>query len=146
MQNQSKFPAKCWLILTYAILGTAFIWSANQPPTTIATSVFIGCLLLSWIPAYTYAHRQDIVQNKVYWISQSVALVVAILAYAILAWRNSIEHEQNVSEARDGGTVFMVICAIFSYITAGRVTSARLTKIYSKIENYVEKKLAEPNQ
>jgi hypothetical protein len=81
----SKIPAPAWLVMSYALLGGLLYWSGIQEPAQLSASVFFVCLLSSWIPAYVYANRKDMAHNKVFWISQSAAMVVALIVLCVIA-------------------------------------------------------------
>ena len=79
--QSANIPAWVWLVVSYAILASALFWMATHEASRITTILVIAGLLGCWIPAYVYANRRDIVQNKVFWISQSIAMTAGLIVF-----------------------------------------------------------------
>jgi len=136
-----RIPGQMWLAIAYAVLGSAFFWAANQPPKRLSGSVFTICLLLSWVPAYVYANRDDIVRNKSFWISQGGALLAGLVAYAFFYWKMSGEHDAKAAEAANEGTTWSVIGAVAAYWSAQRALVSRVGRVSRWVEHFLETRI-----
>jgi hypothetical protein len=50
MKRLVCLPALVWLLLSYVVLASAFLWAGRQTGGWVAGWVFMGCLALCWLP------------------------------------------------------------------------------------------------
>jgi hypothetical protein len=136
-----NIPGKVWLLISYGFLACMLFWSANQPPGKLSGGVFFASLLLSWVPAYVYANRDDIRRNKVFWISQTLALLAGVLVFAVLHWNFQTDHDARAAEAAHDGTFWSIAGAAAGYWSASRALTARASRVSQWVENFLEKRL-----
>lgn len=144
MNSLQRVPTWFWMLLSYAVLATAFLWAGNQPASTKSTSVFIGCLLVCWIPAFVYVNRKDIRQNRVFWASQAASLFAAAIVFGVITWISMDFQDRNVSDARQDGSPLAVIATIIAYFISNSISASLMKRTHSTVEFYVEKKLSPP--
>lgn len=90
MKRVVHIPSLVWLLMSYAILTSAFLWAGRQTGGSLAGWVFMGCLALSWLPLYVFLNRAEILGEKAFWFSHAAAALVAVGAYAAMAsWMES---------------------------------------------------------
>lgn len=135
-----NIPGKVWLLTSYILLVCLLFWSANQPPGKLSGGVFFASLLLSWVPAYIYANRDDIRRNQVFWISQTLALIAGLLAYALLYWNFQTEQDAKAAEAAHDGTFWSIAGAVSGYWSASLALTARASRVSQWVENFLEKR------
>lgn len=134
----SKIPAPAWLVVSYALIGGLLYWSGNHEPTQLSASVFFMCLLGSWIPAYVYANRRDMVQNKVFWVSQGVALAAAVMVTCLLGpW--IIGDDSTSASVRQTGSWKGIIGGVFAYIAVQAMCQSIVRSSFDVTESTVEK-------
>ena len=122
-----------WLVIVYVILGVTFLWAANQPPGQPATGLFIGCLA-----------GLDIARNKVFWISHSVAGVVALVAWLLVVpWWIQLMDDGLESASKSGGWTGLVVGGVTYFVINGHVQLI-VAKIFSTTETVVDKQLSKP--
>jgi len=136
-----KFPGQAWLLISYVFLALILFWSANQPAGKLSGGVFLISLLLSWVPAYVYANRDDIRRNKVFWISQTLALLAGLLAFALLHWIFETKHDVEQAQAAADGTFWSLGGAIAGYVSASRALTAKAVRVSQWVENFLEQRL-----
>lgn len=134
----SKIPAPAWLVMSYTLLGGLLYWSGNRPPTQFSTSVFSVCLFGSWIPAYVYANRRDMVQNKVFWVSQGAALAAAVIVTCLLGpW--IIGDDSPAASVRQTGSWKGITGGVFAYIAVQAMCQSIVRRSFDVTESTVEK-------
>lgn len=85
MTGTARFPALAWLLLSYVMLASAFLWAGRQTGGTLAGWVFLGCLALVWLPLYVFLNRAEIFAEKAFWFSHAAAALVVVAACAAMA-------------------------------------------------------------
>lgn len=79
-----RIPALIWVMLSYALLASAFQWSGRQSDVSLAGWVFMGCLGLSWLPLYVFLNRSEILREKAFWFSHASAALIAVIAFVMI--------------------------------------------------------------
>ena len=139
-----RISAVAWLVIVYVILGVTFLWAANQPPGQPATGLFIGCLAGCWLPAFVYSNRLDMARNKVFWISHTVAGVVALVAWLLIVpWWIQLMDDGLESASKSGGWAGLVVAGVIYFVINGHVQLI-VAKIFSTTETVVDKHLSKP--
>ena len=139
-------PAWTWLVLSYALLSYLTYWSATREATGFAAIVFFTCVLGSWIPAYVYANRKDMIRNKVFWISQSAAMAVALVVLCVVSpWM--LEAGDSVIEmGRAPRTWGGITSGIVVYFVMQSFFGNFVRRAYNVTKSKLEKLLAEKDR
>ena len=142
----SIVPAAVWLGISYALLACAIYWSAHHKESGITTAIFFACVFGAWIPAYIYANRKDMALNKVFWISQTAAMAVAIVVLCVVSpWL--LEASDSVIEmGRAPRTWGGIASGIVAYFVMQSFFGNLVRRAYNVTESQVEKLLAERDQ
>lgn len=135
----SRIAGKVWLLCSYLLLTGALLWSAKQPAGKLSGGVFFVSLLLSWVPAYVYANWEDIRRNKVYWISQTMAIISALLTGAVLLWIFQAPDEPAVASPKD--TFWTIAGAAAVYVGVQRFAGTLVCNVFLWVESFCERKL-----
>ncbi|WP_146853775.1 hypothetical protein [Brevifollis gellanilyticus] len=142
MNTLQKVPAWFWMLLSYAALAVPFLWAGNQPASTASTSVFMGCLLVCWIPAFVFVNRRDIQEHRVFWISQAVSLLAAAAVFGIVMAVSMHFQDLNARDARTDGSTPAVVATIIAYLISNNICVSLVTRTRATVEASVEKKLS----
>lgn len=77
MKRVADVPSLAWLLLSYAILTSAFLWAGRQTGGSLAGWVFMGCLALGLLPLYVFLNRAEILGEKAFWFNHAAAALMA---------------------------------------------------------------------
>lgn len=140
MKRVVHIPSLVWLLLSYAILTSAFLWAGCQTVGSLAGWVFMGCLALSWLPLYVFLNRAEILGEKAFWFSHAAAALVAGGAYAAMAsW---VVSEPVVTPKRSDNWQTL-LWGITCYLVAQQSWLSILKGLAQKTQERVEKALSE---
>ena len=124
------------MLISYAVMGTVFFWSANQTTGYLAEITFLSILALSWLPLYVYLNRKDIMSHRSYWFSQGAALLItAIVALLIFSFAPD-------SQSSPGPIALAV--SIVTYILFSNFAGIVLDSLFKFVEKNVEKTMQSP--
>lgn len=101
------------MLVSYAVLGFGFVWSANQTSGNFAGITFMATLALSWLPLYVYLNRQDILNHPDYWLSQGAALLVTAVAALGISFVITDDKPTADSTAFAVGAITYVLSSIY---------------------------------
>lgn len=140
MKRVAHISSLVWLLLSYAILTSAFLWAGRQTGGSLAGWVFMGCLALGWLPLYVFLNRAEILGEKAFWFSHAAAALVVGVAYAAMAsW---VESEPVVTPKRSGSWPTL-LWGIACYLLFQQSWFSILKGLAQKTQERVEKALSE---
>lgn len=134
-------PAIAWLVFSYVLLASLIWWSATRIATGFVTTVFIACLLVSWIPAFVFVNRDDMARNKVFWISQSAAIGAAFLVGGVLMPLMLDAEDSLMTGSRALHNWGGVVVGSLSYLLALNLFGSLVRRVFDITESEVEKAL-----
>lgn len=83
-----SWKARLTLLAAYLLLAALVVWAATAPLTRFTGTLTALLVLGSWVPGYIYANWHDIRSNRVFWISNGLALVVTASLWLTLMPRS----------------------------------------------------------
>ena len=124
------------MLISYAVMGISFFWSANQTSGYLAGITFLSMLALSWLPLYVYLNRQDIMSHRSYWFSQGAALLItAVVALLIVSF---------APDAQSSPGLTALAVSILTYVLFSNFMGVVLNSLFKSVANSVEKKMLPP--
>lgn len=136
-----SWKARLTLLAAYLLLAALVVWAATAPLTRFTGTLTALLVLGSWVPGYIYANWHDIRSNRVFWISNGLALVVTASLWLTLMPRSIELDDALQAEARRQNSWSGIGVAMLGYIGFNLVFRFLANKVFGTLRDGIEKRL-----
>ena len=136
-----SWKARLTLLAAYLLLAALVVWAATAPLTrftgTLTALLVLGC----WVPGYIYANWHDIRSNRVFWISNGLALVVTASLWLTMMPRSIELDDALQAEARRQNSWSGIGVAVLGYVGFNLVFRFLAHHVFGSLRDGIEKRL-----
>lgn len=136
-----SWQARMILVGFYLMLAALLVWAATAPLTRFTGMLTAILVLGCWVPAYLYANWHDICSNRVFWVSNVLALIVTAILWLALMPR-SIEIDDAIqAEARRQNSWGGIGVGVLGYIGFNLFFRFLANRVFGTLRDEIEKRL-----
>lgn len=136
-----SWKARLTLLAAYLLLAALVVWAATAPLTRFTGTLTALLVLGSWVPGYIYANWHDIRSNRVFWISNGLALVVTASLWLTMMPRSIELDDALQAEARRQNSWSGIGVAVLGYVGFNLVFRFLAHHVFGSLHDGIEKRL-----